>query len=422
MQSYGRRREWLVVALATVALMTTSACTPAQQAAGQQAGPVATPTPTVAPVALSLAIRPDAGAKNLPVSSEVGITLTGGTVSDVSVTKSGGGKISGAMRDDGTSWVPAAPLNPATTYQVSVTAQGEGGQTDTKTTNFTTMGNPGRLTGTGLYLFNGETVGVGMPVVVEFSPAVPESARAAVQQRLFVTSDPPQVGAWHWASGSQVWFRPAKYWKSGTKLSVRAGLRGVPMGNGYYGDTDRSATATVGQKVVIEVDNATKQMKVFVDDQLARTMPVSLGKPSTPSSSGHMVTMTHDYQTTFDTTDEGPGGYRVDVNYAMRLTWGGEFIHAAPWSEGDQGHRNVSHGCVNLGMSNSSWLFNITHIGDPVSVTGTERTLVAGNGWTAWNQSWEEYIKGSAIPVPAEVAAAGAASDPQLAGAAPQGN
>ncbi|HEY8533708.1 MAG TPA: L,D-transpeptidase, partial [Micromonospora sp.] len=80
------------------------------------------------------------------------------------------------------------------------------------------------------------------------------------------------------------------------------------------------------------------------------------------------------------------------------LTWGGEFIHSAPWSVADQGVRNVSHGCVNLSPDNARWLFNQTKIGDPVTVKGTEVKLKHGNGWTDWNLSWEEYVKGSALP------------------------
>ena len=35
-------------------------------------------------------------------------------------------------------------------------------------------------------------------------------------------------------------------------------------------------------------------------------------------------------------------GYNIkDVEYAMRLTYSGEFVHAAPWSVGSQGHANV---------------------------------------------------------------------------------
>ena len=148
----------------------------------------------------------------------------------------------------------------------------------------------------------------------------------------------------------------------------------------------------------MRVSDRTKQMTVYRDGRPTRTIPVSLGKPSTPSSSGHMVVMTHEATTIFDTTREGPGGYRVRISFAMRLTWGGEFIHAAPWSVGDQGHRDVSHGCVNMSTSNAAWLFSIAHIGDPVTVSGTGVPLVDGNGWTAWNMSWPQYVAGSALP------------------------
>ena len=91
-------------------------------------------------------------------------------------------------------------------------------------------------------------------------------------------------------------------------------------------------------------------------------------------------------------------GYRTEIDYAQRLTWGGEFIHAAPWSEGVQGRTNVSHGCVNVSMKEGNWLFANTRIGDPITVKGTERKLQNGNGWTDWNMSWDEYVKGSALP------------------------
>jgi lipoprotein-anchoring transpeptidase ErfK/SrfK len=379
---------------------------------------VAEPSPPAAPVPLSLAITPEAGAKGQLLSSEIGITLAGGEISDVSVTRADGAKVNGALREDGTSWVPSSPLNASTTYKASVTARDPAGATQTRTTTFTTMGSPGRETGTGLYLFTGQTVGVAMPVVIEFHPAVPEAARATVQRRLFVTSTPAQPGAWHWVGGNQVWYRPATYWQPGTTISVRSGLRGVPMGNGYYGDIDRSATVTVGPKFVMAVDNASKLMNVYANDALVKTFPVSLGKASTPSSSGTMVVMSKEEQTVFDTTDtDGAAGYRANISFAMRLTWSGEFIHAAPWSVGDQGRRNVSHGCVNLSTPNSAWLFANAHIGDPVTIRGTETRLTRGNGWTAWDLPWTEYVKGSAIPVPAAVvvagnAAAAAARDP----------
>jgi len=373
-------------------------------------GPASTgtsaPKPNAPPAkSFTVTLTPATGTAGAPVSTEIGLGGVFGQITAITLTPAGGGPVSGNLRPDGSSWVPDAALQYDTAYQANVTGRGADGKSVTKTTSFKTMGRPGRTTDTGLYLQDGTTVGVAMPVVVEFDPPVPDEARAAIQQRLFVTTFPFQPGVWHWDSGRQVEYRPPQYWKPGTVISARSALAGLPIGDGSYGDIDRSATVTVGQKVFMQVDNASKQMSVYVNDQLARQMPVSLGKPSTPSSSGTMVTMSHDYSTIFDTTAEGPGGYRVQVNYAMRLTWGGEFIHAAPWSVGDQGVRNVSHGCVNMSMDNSAWLFGITHVGDPVTVTGTEVQLSNGNGWTGWNQSWGDFVKGSAVQVPAQLAA-----------------
>jgi lipoprotein-anchoring transpeptidase ErfK/SrfK len=268
------------------------------------------------------------------------------------------------------------------------------------------MAAPGSRTGTGLYLFDDQEYGVAMPVVVEFLQPVPEDARAEVQRRMFVTTDPPQPGVWHWVyTGTAAFYRAENYWEPGTTIDVRIALEGHPTGNGRYGDTDRSATVSIGDRLEMKVDNADKTMEVYENGELIKTMPVSLGKPSTPSSSGHMVVMSKERETVFDTFDElGPDeGYRIDIEYAMRLTWGGEFIHSAPWSEGDQGVRNVSHGCVNLSASNAAWLFDIAKVGDPVTVSGTERELEHGNGFTAWDISWEDFVAGSALPVPDEL-------------------
>ena len=353
-----------------------------------------------ADVPFTLAVTPVAGTANLPISTEVGIALSGGQITDVALTKAGGAaKIPGWMRDDGTSWIPAAPLAFSSTYDVIVTGHSsKDGQSVTRHTSFTTMGQPGgEPTTGGLYPSSGETVGVAMPVVLDFNPPVPDAARAEVQKRLFVITNPPQPGAWHWASGAQVWYRPPNYWRPGTTITVRAALAGHPMGDGRFGAADRLATVTVGPKVVMNVENATKQLTVYVNDQLVKSMPISLGAEETPSSSGHMVVMTKEPTSRFSAD--------LTVNNAMRLTAGGEYIHAAPWSVADQGFRNVSHGCTNLSEENAAWLFGVAHLGDPVIVRGTEVPLTDGNGWTAWNAPWSEYIKASALPLPPKLAA-----------------
>jgi hypothetical protein len=104
--------------------------------------------------------------------------------------------------------------------------------------------------------------------------------------------------------------------------------------------------------------------------------------------------------------------YVQTVYYVQRTTTGGQYIHAAPWSEGDQGKRNVSHGCTNVSQANAIWLYGLTLIGDVYTVKGTPRKLAYGDGWTDWNVTWEEYVKGSALPAPAEVEPSTAPSSP----------
>ena len=374
------------------------------------------PSTPAAPFSLSISPTGKSASKPLPVSTEIGTKVEGGEITSVTLTPKGGKPVRGALRDDKSSWVPDRPLAYDTTYTASVTAtSSDGARTETKTTSFTTRGRSGNDIGSGLYLFDGKTYGVAMPVVVEFVPGIPARDRAAVQRRMFVKTDPPQPGAWHWiASGTQAYYRAPRYWRPGTTLSVRIALEGIPLSNGRYGNEDRRATAKVGDKFELKVDNATKKMTVYRNDKAIKTFPVSLGKRSTPSSSGTMVVMDKQETTVFDTfADLGPTeGYRTTIAFAQRLTWGGEYIHSAPWSVGDQGVRNVSHGCINLAPGNASWLFGKTKIGDPVTVTGTERKLTDGNGWTAWNLSWSEFIRSSALPVPADLANAAAASAP----------
>ncbi|GGQ77735.1 hypothetical protein GCM10010166_54630 [Couchioplanes caeruleus subsp. azureus] len=352
-------------------------------------------------------MTPVTGKKGVPVSAEIGFTASGGKVTVV-LEDDKGKTVRGELREDGSAWVPAKPLDHSRKYVATVTAVDGAGQSRSETTSFTTRAEGGRLTGTGLYLFDGATYGVAMPVVVEFDPGIKKKDRAAVQKRMFVKSSPAQPGTWSWtASGTQAYYRPPNFWRSGTKLSVRIAVGGLPTGGGRHGDMDRSADAEIGRSFVMQVDNKSKHMTVIQDGKKVRTLPVSLGRPKYPSASGTMVVMEKKRQTVFDTRGEFPAedAYRAEVEYAQRLTWSGQYIHSAPWSAADQGRRNVSHGCVNVSQANARWLFDRTLIGDPITIRGTENELAYGNGWTPWDVSWKEFVKGSALPVPADLAA-----------------
>ncbi|MDG4809607.1 Ig-like domain-containing protein [Micromonospora sp. WMMD1120] len=398
----GLRRRMALVAVMALLL---GGCTTGRQPA--QRDIAAPPTEREAPPP-ELTLTPADRSRDVPLSAEVVPLVTGGTITAVRITDDEGTPVRTTRREDGSAWVPTAPLRPQRTYTVRVTAAGDSGRTTTRTTTFTTMAASTKpQVSSTLYFADKRTYGTAMPVTIGFDPPIAKAARADVQRRLFVTTSPPQPGVWSWLDdGSQVSYRAPDFWRPGTTISVRAGLEGLPIGTDRVGDADRVATSRIGRQVAIEVDNATKRMRVLRDGRLIRTIPVSLGKPSTPTSSGKMVIMEKYQRTTFDTRGEPNGGYVVTVQDAQRLTWGGEFIHGAPWSVADQGRRNVSHGCTNISPAAADWLMGITQVGDLVTFTGTEVRLEQGNGWTAWNTSWDRFVRGSALPVPPDLAAA----------------
>jgi lipoprotein-anchoring transpeptidase ErfK/SrfK len=384
------RAVFAIAALGGLAVLTGCGATGggSWQAAGTQPGQKTPPAPAIT--------APADGATNVLTAAE--LTLAGTTAqSTVTLAAADGTAVPGALRVDGSTWVPGTQLKWNTAYTATVTTPG---RPAAKKVAFTTMGKPENVVRVSTPLEDDAVYGVGMPLVVRFDTAIPKDQRAAVEKRLFVTSTPAQRGAWNWFDGTEVHFRPADYWQEGTKLSLRIATGGLPLGDGAYGGGDLSISASIGDKIMMTTDNATHTMTVTQHGQVVRTIPVSLGKPSKPSSSGNMVVMAKAQSELFVGTDPGEE-YRTTVYWTQRLTIGGEYIHAAPWSVDDQGQRNVSHGCTNMSTENAKWLWQLTHVGDPVIVKGTGVPLEWGNGYTDWDRSFDEYVKGSALPAPA---------------------
>src|SRR3954466_14352156 len=108
-----RRKLVAVLVAAVIAPVVLSGCGDNKKPAAWvgtpgSAAPSASGAPIVesAAVPVELAITPAAGKKDVPVSAEVGLKVTGGKVTSVTLTDSAGKTVSGALRDDGSSWVP----------------------------------------------------------------------------------------------------------------------------------------------------------------------------------------------------------------------------------------------------------------------------------------------------------------------------
>jgi lipoprotein-anchoring transpeptidase ErfK/SrfK len=400
------RRSWqaAVAALAVASVLVTAGCsgdkaeTPSWQGGGQ--GDAASGSPSPQPTLSTVAVTsPAAAAKDVEAATEIKYDTEDAENTSVEVKDADGDEVKGTLDKDKKVFTPAKALGWGKTYTVTVTGTPSGDKGGTTSSTFTVMKKPSKLVRVTSFLGDNQVVGVGMPMIVKFGRSVPEKYRDDVQRRMTVTATPAQEGIWHWISPTEVHYRPKTYWKAYTKISYKVQLAGVPMGDGWYGRSDLTVDLKVGRAFVMTVSNKTKKMTVKQDGKVIKTIPVSLGKKGTPSSSGTMVVIEKKEHTVFDTMDELPEGegYRTKIDYAQRITWSGQFIHAAPWSEGVQGRTNVSHGCVNVSMAMGKWLFGRTMLGDPITVSGTEEKLKNGNGWTDWNMSWDEYKKGSAI-------------------------
>src|SRR5213075_3571111 len=82
---------------------------------------------------------------------------------------------------------------------------------------------------------DGQTVGIGQPVVAYFSHSVPQRLRRVISQRLSVSTTPAVTGAWHWMSPYEAHWRPPSYWKPGTHIDVHGDIAGINFGDGYWG-------------------------------------------------------------------------------------------------------------------------------------------------------------------------------------------
>ncbi len=341
------------------------------------------------------------GATGVAVDKVVRVRAEQGSLSSV-VVRSASGKVAGRVSEDGERWIAQDLLEPGERYRVRAVAQNADGKQVESRSSFTTQDlTLDQQTYPSVAPLDGETVGIGMPVVVSFD--LPVTDKAAFEKKMTVTSTPAQPGSWRWVSDTEAHWRPTAYWQSGTKADVAVDVNSVAAGGGIYGQENRDISFSVGKAHIYKVDARTHQMKVLEDGKLLRTLPITTGKAGFTTRSGVKVIMEKFEQRRMNSETVGiPQGsaeaYDIDdVKWAMRLTSSGEFIHAAPWSVGSQGQANVSHGCTGMSTEDAGWLYSISQRGDVVEYVGTDRPMEPDNGYGDWNIPWPSYAEGSAL-------------------------
>jgi lipoprotein-anchoring transpeptidase ErfK/SrfK len=295
-------------------------------------------------------------------------------------------------------WTPEEPLAYSTTYTLTATAGDADDGPVEATSTFTTV-TPETLTTPSVGPLDGTTVGVGMPIRVYFDQ--PVTNKAAVESHLLVTSSTPTDGAWSWTDDSEVHFRPSDYWPADTEVTLEADLHGVDLGDGVWGEKDRTVSFSIGDRHVSIADAATHTLTVYDGDRVVQTYPMSAGSPDNPSYNGpHVVTEMNTERimdsSTYGVPVDSPGGYRTPVEWAVRLSDSGEFVHAAPWSVAQQGRENVSHGCINLSTENARWFFEFSQPGDVVEIRNSSAGTLTSD-ISDWTIPWDEWTAGSAL-------------------------
>ena len=400
------RRSLGWVALGLVAVLGVAGCQnaaptakvgvspPASAASSDQAQASVSPAPSPA---AAVTISPASGATGVRMDQQVTVTADQGALTTVEVKGSGGKLLDGEFDGSRSSWRSTGALAGSSAYAVTAVATSADGRASTRSSTFSTL-RPASTSSVVLIPGDDWKVGVGMPIVVQFGRTV--SNKDAAVKTLTVTTTPVVEGAWHWMNNQSVWWRPKEYWPAGAKVEVKAAIDGAELSKGVWGKRTYTSRFEIGDAVISTVDMQKHTMTVRKNGALVRVVPITTGKPGFVTRSGIKVIMDKQESVRMDATTTGtdskdPEFYNQIEHWAMRLTWSGEYLHARPGSEGAFGRYNVSHGCTGMSNGNAKWMFDFSRIGDVVIYTGSTKPLEWGNGYTAWEMSWEKWSANS---------------------------
>ncbi|MFI8966107.1 Ig-like domain-containing protein [Streptomyces sp. NPDC053493] len=351
---------------------------------------------------------------------------TGGRFADVTVTDRDGRRIAGAVSADGNHWTSTVPLRADGRYTARLTLEAppEAAAARRRPSHRVArleLRTPPAAEGERLTAAFGPsagTYGVGQPVTAELSHSVPADdpeARRAVEDALHVDSEPHVEGAWHWVGPSTLHYRPRAYWPAHATVRVRSALDRVHVTERLYGGPSEPLTFTTGDRIEAVTDVAAHTLTVLRDGEVLRTVPVTTGKAGYRTRSGVKVVLGKEPTVRMrgDSIGIARGSrdfYDLKVRWATRVTWSGEYLHAAPWSLDAQGTEDVSHGCTGMSTEDAAWLFRTVRVGDLVRVVNGygEEMSPFDNGYGDWNLSWAAWRRGSAFGPAASGAAPGA--------------
>ncbi|WP_329261557.1 Ig-like domain-containing protein [Actinoallomurus sp. NBC_01490] len=401
--------RWFAPVAAGLLLTPIAACSSSGNAS-QSAAKAPAAAATITPANGVKKVRPDKG---------VQVTAASGVIDQVTV-QGGGSTVEGVLSADKKSWQTKWTLKPGTIYTVTATAKNADGKVTTATSKFSTMKASSSISISDVTPGSKETVGIGMPIMINFDG--PVTNKAAVEKALEVRSTKPVEGAWRWITSQEVIFRTKSYWPAHTSVSVVAHMAGVRASSKAYGTKDFKRSFKIGASHVAKVSLKTHKSKVYVDGKLAKTIPISGGTGGGDShgndfrtTSGIHLAMGKlpEVWMTSPNVKKGEAGYYHElVLKDVQISNSGEYLHQSPGEYECLGHRNCSHGCVRQSVAGARWFYNLSLRGDIINITGSSRKLEWNNGWGYYQMPWKTWVKGSALKKPVMTVASGGAGSP----------
>src|ERR1700739_2277181 len=360
-------------------------------------------------------ITPGPNARDVDPVAHVMVKANTGKLTDVRMVNDAGKRVEGVMTPDNTVCKPTVPLGYGRTYTLTLTSRGPNGVAANEVSTFSTL-RPSNQTKVSLTatseaaLHEGGTYGVGTVVVAHFDEQIAD--RAAAERQLEVTTNPPVQGSWFWVDSQNAHWRPEHYYAPGTTVTAEAKIYGISLGDGLFGQEDSRVSFRIGDAHVSIADDATKQVSVFGNGALVRTMPTSMGMGGTEPVAGHTISLWTPPgiytvldkgnpvvmdSSTFGLPRNSRLGYRVTIKYATRISIDGIYLHQLDATVWAQGHTDTSHGCLNLNADNAKWFYGFSVPGDVVEVrnTGGPPLQLAQNG--DWTMRWGQGRDGSPL-------------------------
>jgi len=249
---------------------------------------------------------------------------------------------------------------------------------------------------------DGSQVGVGMPIIAFLSRPIRDGKAFAAATTVTVNGAAVR-GGWYFERKAQdpghpieADYRMQGYWPGHARVQLTLATKGKSAGAGLSFDNSLTLGFTTGPANLLTVDDSTHTVTVTSDGKLWGKFPTSLGASNTPTKRGVKVIMEKGASICMS----GPGYHECGVQFTQRLTYDGEYLHAAPWNTSNiRNGVDSSNGCTNLYTSDAKKLYDFLEIGDVVdypNANGPRMTL--GDGYGDWNLNWGQWQSGGLYP------------------------